>query len=262
MSDAVFELEAVSYSYLGRFPALKSVSLSIQRGQKVALMGANGSGKSTLLSLLDALIFPDQGSIRFMGQPLAEPRLDEGDFSADFRRKVGLVFQNPDVQLFCPTVREDILFGPLQLGMGPAEAQKRLESLAVSLGILHLLDRAPHQLSLGERRKVAFASTMATDPEVLLLDEPTAGLDPLTTAHILEMLLKAAAAGKTVITATHDLHIVEAISDEVYIFGQDKGIAGHGSPKAILADTEMLRANNLVHAHPHLPWDYHAQRLG
>jgi cobalt/nickel transport system ATP-binding protein len=197
-----------------------------------------------------------------MGRPLVEPLFDEGDFSADFRRKVGLVFQNPDVQLFCPTVREDILFGPLQLGMGLAEAQKRLESLSVSLGIIHLLDRAPHQLSLGERRKVAFASTMATDPEVLLLDEPTAGLDPLTTAHILEMLLAASAAGKTVITATHDLHIVEAISDEVYIFGQDKSIAGHGAPQVILSDTEMLRANNLVHVHPHLQWDYHAKRVG
>ena len=122
MSDAIFELEAVSYSHLGRFPALVNVGLSIRRGQKVTLMGANGSGKSTLLNLLDALIFPDRGSIRFMGRPLVEPLFDEGDFSADFRRKVGLVFQNPDVQLFCPTVREDILFGPLQLGMGLAEA--------------------------------------------------------------------------------------------------------------------------------------------
>lgn len=251
MNDMIFELKGVHYSYLGKFPALCGVDMVITRGQKITLMGANGSGKSTLLNLLDALFFPSQGSIRFLGREIREKDFEDEDFSRNFRKKVGLVFQNPDIQLFCPTVREDIVFGPLQLGFSQAETQIRLDRLAEELGISQLLDRAPHQLSLGERRKVAFASTLIIDPDVLLLDEPTAGLDPMTTAHILEMLLKASDAGKTIITATHDTHIVEDISDEVYVFSQDKKIAGHGAPKDIMADTEMLKANNLIHTHPH-----------
>jgi cobalt/nickel transport system ATP-binding protein len=251
MSQNVFELEGVHYSYLGRFPALCGVDMTLTQGKKITFMGANGSGKSTLLNLLDALIFPDRGVIRFMGKELKEKDFNDENFSANFRRKVGLVFQNPDVQLFCPTVKEDILFGPLQLGMGEGEARKRLGQVAESLDITGLLDRAPHQLSVGEKRKVAFASTMAIDPEVLLLDEPTAGLDPLTMAHILEMLLKASKEGKTIITATHDTHIVEDISDEIYVFSREKTLAGHGTPAEILADKKLLEANNLIHSHPH-----------
>ena len=252
MSDNVFEVKGVHYAYLKKFPALAGIDMSIPRGKKIAFMGANGSGKSTLLNLLDALAFPDKGSITFMGQELKEANFNDDDFSRDFRRRVGLVFQNPDVQLFCPTVRQDIVFGPLQLGMGEEEARKRLDKAAETLGITHLLDRSPHQLSIGEKRKVAFASTMVIDPEVLLLDEPTAGLDPQTTANILELLLKASQDGKTVITATHDTHVVEDISDEIYVFGQDKKIAGHGTPQEILGNQELLKANNLIHSHPHM----------
>jgi len=252
VNDFVFEVKGVHYAYLKKFPALSGIDMSIPRGKKIAFMGANGSGKSTLLNLLDALAFPDKGSITFMGRELKESAFDDDDFSHDFRRRVGLVFQNPDVQLFCPTVRQDIVFGPLQLGMGEGEAKKRLDQAAETLGITHLLDRSPHQLSIGEKRKVAFASTIVTDPEILLLDEPTAGLDPQTTANILELLLKASQDGKTVITATHDTHVVEDISDEIYVFGQDRKIAGHGTPQEILGNQELLKANNLIHSHPHM----------
>lgn len=252
MSENAFELKNVHYAHLGKFPALGGIEMTIPRGKKITLMGANGSGKSTLLHLLDGLFFPDQGEIRFMGQPLTEAAFGDDDFSLSFRRRVGLVFQNPDAQLFCPTVREDIAFGPLQLGMGEAEAKRRMEKAVETLGIAHLLDRSPHQLSLGEKRKVAFASTLVIDPEVLLLDEPTAGLDPKTTATILELLLKASAEGKTVVTATHDTHVVEDISDEIYVFGSDRRVAGHGAPREVLADEELLKANNLVHSHPHM----------
>jgi cobalt/nickel transport system ATP-binding protein len=252
VSDNVFEVKGVHYAYLQKFSALSGVDMTIRRGQKITFMGANGSGKSTLLHLLDALAFADRGSVSFMGRELKESDFDDDEFSRDFRRRVGLVFQNPDVQLFCPTVREDIVFGPLQLGLGETEAKKRLEKAVETLHIEHLLDRSPHQLSIGEKRKVAFASTLVIDPEVLLLDEPTAGLDPQTTASILELLLKASLEGKTVITATHDTHVVEDISDEIYVFGQDRRIAGHGAPKDILENTELLKANNLTHSHPHM----------
>lgn len=247
----IFEVKNVYFSYLGKFPALQDISINIKQGEKVAIIGANGSGKSTLMQLLDGLISPDKGSIKFQGEELTEKRLNETDFSYNFRKKVGLVFQNPDVQLFCPTVREDILFGPLQLGIEPQVIEKRMEKLTDILDIKKLLDRSPHQLSVGERRKVAIASTLIIDPDVLLLDEPTAGIDPLTTRHIIDLLLRENSAGKTIITSIHDLSIVAEISDIIYVFSQGKTIIKSGTPHDILSDTSLLEDNNLVHIHVH-----------
>ncbi|MFA4889054.1 MAG: ABC transporter ATP-binding protein [Candidatus Omnitrophota bacterium] len=251
MGNSIFELEGVSFRYLGKYSALRGINLDIKQGQKLSIIGANGSGKSTLLHLLDGLIFPEQGVIKAFGKELNEDKFNDEAFSKSFRKKVGLVFQNPDVQLFCPTVKEDILFGPLQLGMEKEKINQRLEELVVILAIRDLLDRPPHQLSIGEKRKVALASTLIIDPEVLILDEPTAGLDPLTTRHIIGLLLQANAAGKTIITSTHDLHIVGEISDLVYVFSQDKSIVKFGSADEILKDLPLLSANNLVHIHSH-----------
>ena len=129
MNDPVFELKDVYYSYLGRYPALSGIDINIGQGEKIAIIGANGSGKSTLLHILDALIFPDKGIIKAFGSELKESLFNDEAFSVDFRKRVGLVFQNPDVQLFCPTVKEDIVFGPLQLGIGNNQINKRLEEL-------------------------------------------------------------------------------------------------------------------------------------
>jgi cobalt/nickel transport system ATP-binding protein len=251
MDKPIFELHDVYFSYLGRYPALCGVDFHIQRGERITLVGANGSGKSTLLHMLDGLIFPDRGILKAFGGVLTEDRFNDDAFSKTFRRNVGLVFQNSDIQLFCPTVKEDILFGPLQLGVAKKEITRRFDEFVHILDIAHLLDRSPHQLSIGEKRKVAIASTLVIDPEVLILDEPTAGLDPLTTRHIIDLLLAANAAGKTIITATHDLHIVEELSDVVYVFSQEKKIIRHGSPQAILSDGNLLQAHNLIHIHSH-----------
>lgn len=269
MDNIIFELKDVNFSYLGKYSALRSIDMSIGQGEKITVIGANGSGKSTLLHMLDGLIFPDNGIIKAFGRELNENDFNDEDFSRNFRKKVGLVFQNPDVQLFCPTVKEDIAFGPLQLGVEKKEIEKRLEGVLSILEIKHLLDRSPHQLSVGEKRKVAIASTLMINPDILILDEPTAGLDPLTTRHIIDLLIQANEAGKTIITSTHDLHIVEEISDIVYVFSQDKRIIKFGHPDIILKDTELLQANNLVHihshrhkekihVHPHLHLDHHA----
>ncbi|MFA5043759.1 MAG: ABC transporter ATP-binding protein [Kiritimatiellia bacterium] len=230
--------------------------MTIAAGERVALVGANGSGKSTLLNLLDALIFADRGSISFRGGVLAEAAFRNESFSMDFRKQVGLVFQNPDIQLFCPTVREDIAFGPLQLGLDKQTLTNRMEHLTATLEISRLLDRAPHQLSVGEKRKVALATILVMDPDVLLLDEPTAGLDPQTTTHLVGILAQFSRAGKTIVTATHDLHIIEDISDKVYVFGQDRRIAANGSPVEILGNTALLQANNLIHVHTHHARDH------
>lgn len=251
MADFVFELEDVQFSYLGKYPALHNINMDVRRGEKIAVIGANGSGKSTLLHMLDGLIFPDQGTVKAFGSELSENALEDEDFSMEFRKKVGLVFQNPDVQLFCPTVREDITFGSLQLGVGKDEIEKRLKEHADFLGIEDLLDRSPHQLSIGEKRKVAIASTLMINPDVLILDEPTAGLDPLTTRHIIDLLIHANESGKTIITSTHDLHIVEEISDIVYVFSHEKKIVRSGPPDEILEDDRLLADNNLIHVHSH-----------
>ncbi|TAM38217.1 ABC transporter ATP-binding protein, partial [bacterium] len=195
MDDLIFALKDVYFSYLGRFPALRGIDIGISKGQKVSVIGANGSGKSTLLQMLDGLIFADKGGVSFCGIELNEKIFWDQNFSRDFRRRVGFVFQNPDAQLFCPTVKEDIIFGPLQLGLEKGRTLKRLEMLVESLGIQGLLERPPHQLSVGEKRKVAIASTLIINPDVLILDEPTAGLDPLTTRHIIDLLIDENAAG-------------------------------------------------------------------
>lgn len=252
----LFECHDVYYAYQGRFQALCGVTLTIEAGMRIALVGANGSGKSTLLSLLDGLAFPDRGSVRFEGRELTEQAFQDAAFSLDFRRRVGLVFQNPDVQLFCPTVREDIAFGPLQLGIDPGAVESRMATLAADLGIAALLDRPPHQLSVGEKRKVSFATVLAIDPEVLLLDEPIAGLDPRTATHLVELLHEAAHRGKTIVTATHDLHTIEDIADRVYVFGQDRRLAACGTPEEILGNHDLLQANNLIHTHPRHAHDH------
>lgn len=251
MDNLVFELKEVYFSYLGKFSALCGIDIGINQGQKISIIGANGSGKSTFLQILDGLIFADRGVLSFCGLQLNEKVFSEAKFSRGFRRKVGFIFQNSDLQLFCPTVKEDIVFGPLQLGFSKDQIQKRLEKLITALGIQDLLDRSPHQLSLGEKRKVAIASTLIIEPEILILDEPTAGLDPLTTRKIIDLLIAENNSGKTIITATHDLHIVEEISDIVYVFGQEKKIVKSGLAEDILNDQLLLQRNNLVHIHSH-----------
>lgn len=251
MAEILFELDQVSYSYLGRFLGLSQIDLKIEQSSKVALIGANGTGKSTLLNMLDALIFPDEGSMKVFGRTITEEVLDDKEFCQFFRSKVGFVFQNPEVQLFSPTVKEEILFGPLQLLKSKQKAKERLEVVVEELKLEELLERAPHQLSIGEKRKVAISSVLAIDPEVLILDEPTAGLDPQTTRDIIDILLKLNHAGKTIITATHDLHIVDEIADTLHVLGKDRRIVRSASCKEVLSDLTFLNEQNLVHIHAH-----------
>lgn len=251
MSSVIFELKDVYFSYLGRFPALSGVNMTIRSGETVAVIGSNGTGKSTLMHLLDGLIFADKGRVTALGRELNEDSFSDEVAALDFRRHIGLLFQNPDIQLFCPTLRDDIAFGPLQLGIKEAEVTKRLESVAEALGIGHLLDRVPHQLSVGEKRKAALASVLAIRPEVIILDEPTAGLDPSTIRQVIDLVIQLSEAGKTIVMATHDLHLVEAVADIVYVFSLEKRIVRSGRPEDILTDSRFLEENNLIHAHSH-----------
>jgi cobalt/nickel transport system ATP-binding protein len=249
MTVPVFEVHDVSYRYREAH-ALDGLSLTIHQGQRVAFMGANGSGKSTLLRLLDALYFAESGSVKFCGESLTEERLRDDEFAFEFRRRVGFVFQNPDAQLFNPTVFDELAFGPLQLRWPKQVIISRVNETLDRMEITHLKDRAPHRLSGGEKKRVALASTLILDPEVLLLDEPTDALDPKSQSQIIDMLVGWAGGAKTVITATHDLDIIEDIADHGFIFQAGKVFA-EGPPADLLRDEALLRRTNLIHAHRH-----------
>jgi len=245
----VFEVDRLTYRY-DDVTALQNISLKIEAGRRVALLGANGSGKSTLLRLLDGLYFPNSGSIAFCGEPLSAQKLAGDAFAHGFRRRVGLVFQNPDVQLFNPTVFDEVAFGPLQLKWPRDEIKRRIETVLEFMEIAHLRHRPPHRLSGGEKKRVALASVLVLDPEVLLLDEPTAALDPRSQSQIIDLLIGWGDGRKTVVTATHDLGLVEDIADYCFLLEQGK-LAAQGRPEEILHDAELLTRSNLIHAHRH-----------
>ena len=249
MSAPVFEARQVSFSY-EEIPALRELSLTVEAGRSVALVGANGSGKSTLLRLFDALCFPSSGSIRFCGDPLTPERLRDNGFEPAFRRRVALVFQNPDVQLFNPTVFDEVAFGPLQMGWSSAEVVDKVNAALETMAITDLRDRPPYRLSGGEKKRVALASVIVLDPEVLLLDEPTSMLDPRSQSQLIDLIQNWKGTSKTVITATHQLEIVEDIAERIVVLEQGSAIA-EGSPAQILSNGELLLRANLVHAHRH-----------
>lgn len=249
MPPPVFELRDVSYHY-NHLTALGSLNLSLPQDQRVALLGPNGSGKSTLLRILDGLLFPQEGHVLFRGEPLTAERLREEEFGFDFRRSVGFVFQNPDVQLFSPTVFDEIAFGPLQLRWPKDHIRRKISEILDRMEITHLRNRSPQHLSMGEKKRVALASVLILDPAVLLLDEPTAALDPRSESRMIDFLAQCGGGSNTVITATHDLSIIEDISDACYVFQGGRLVAA-GSPSEILADHPLLERTNLVHSHLH-----------
>ena len=249
--EPVFEVQDAHFSYDRRQTALAGVTLHVERGEKIAVLGSNGSGKSTLLKLLDGLYFPQQGVVRAFGQPLSEERFNDEAFAFNFRRRVALVFQDADVQLFSPTVWDEIAFAPLQLDLSEAEVKARVAEAVTTLRIEHLVDRAPHRLSGGEKRRVALASVLALRPEVWLLDEPTTGLDPRSQSWLVDFILEQSEQGGTFITSTHDLDIVSEIADRVYVFDETHRVAAQGPTAQILADRDLLLRCNLVHAHRH-----------
>lgn len=245
----LFEICEVTCRYQD-VTALRELSLSIAEGSRVALVGANGSGKSTLLRLLDGLLFPDAGVVRYRGAALTEAAFASDAFAYSFRRQVGLVFQDADAQLFNPTVFDEIAFGPLQLGWGREELRARVDSVMERLRVSHLRDRVPQRLSTGEKKRVALASVLVLDPEVLLLDEPAAGLDPRSGSEVIDLLVGWAGGAKTVVTATHDLGTLEDIADRCCVLHEGRLVAD-AEPSAVLADLPLLQHANLVHAHRH-----------
>ena len=250
-ADAVFVCRDLRFSYLDRFVALDGVSIDVHAGEKLALLGANGCGKSTLLKVLDGLVHPTSGTFHAFGEVVTEDNLEDEQFSMGFRSRVGFVFQNSDSQVFSPSVREEVAFGCLQLGMTREETVSRVDDVMKMLDIVDLADRAPFQLSGGQKKRVAIASVLVMNPEVLLFDEPTAALDPRTQQWLAELIVELNASGKTIVLATHDLDVLDQIADRCIVVSEDHTIAAVGTPQEILSDRGVLLANNLVHEHSH-----------
>jgi len=247
----LFDIKKVQYDYFGKIPALSGINLAIETGERFAVIGANGSGKSTLLQLLNGLIFPAAGTITFHGHEVTEAALQNAGFLRFFRERVGYVFQDSDVQLFCPTVLDELMYGPLQLSLTEEEAEDRSREVLKMLGMENAADRPTYMLSGGEKKRIAIGSVLTMNPEVLLLDEPTNGLDPRTVAFLIDLLLTLNEAGKTIIIATHDLNLVADMDMTVALLSEGHMVEKTGTSNEILADEELLIRTNLIHEHLH-----------
>jgi len=245
----VFDVCDVFFAYEGTHTALEHVNLKVPVGESLVILGANGSGKSSLLKLLDGLYFPASGTISAFGKPLTEEALRNDEFNFAFRRRVGLVFQDSDVQLFSASVLDEVAFAPLQLGLARDEVNRRVDAALETLQIEKLRDRAPHRLSGGEKRRVALASILTLQPDVWLMDEPTAGLDPRSQSWLVEFILNQREQGKTIVIATHDLTIAEEIASTICVFSEEHQIVASGKPSDILNDHDLLHRCNLSHYH-------------
>lgn len=229
------ELSHLHYAYPDGFEALRGLDLTVARGEKVALVGPNGAGKSTLMLHLNGIHEPSHGSVRVGGLEVVRANLPR------IRAEVGLVFQDPDDQLFSPTVRDDVAFGPLHMGLAEAEIHDRVERALAAVGMSGFERRLPHRLSLGQRKRVAMATVLSMDPSVLVFDEPSAGLDPRGRRELIGMLRELP---QTVLIATHDMRLVGEVLDRTVVMDEGR-IVADGPTSTILADGPLLEAHGL-----------------
>jgi cobalt/nickel transport system ATP-binding protein len=241
----LIEVEGLSHAF-GGHTALRDVGFGAEPGERLVLLGCNGSGKSTLLAIMDGLFDADAGSVRYRGERVCGAALRDDGFRMRFRREVGLVFQNAGTMLFHATVADELAFGPRQLGLDDPEA--RAGAWAERVGITVLMDRPPYRLSEGEQKKVALAAVLSVEPRLVLLDEPTAGLDPRSTGWLVDFLHDLDA---TVITATHTLSLARELGDRCLVLGEDHTLLHDGDVPGPDRHLDLLRRANLVHSHRH-----------
>ena len=249
--DDIISLKNIDYSYYGKIPALKNITLSVKKGEMFSVIGLNGSGKTTLLHIINALIFPDLGDVLFEEKPVTEKFLKDKSLGMQFRQRMGYIFQNSEIQLFCPTVFDELIFGPLQLNLPLETAQERAEQTLSYLGIGYLKERPVYMLSGGEKKRVAIASVLTMNPDVLLVDEPLSSLDPKTQTFFIELLLELNQAGKTIIFTTHQLDLIDHLQPRVAVLSDEHTIRKIGTASEILSDEELLISVNLIHEHIH-----------
>jgi cobalt/nickel transport system ATP-binding protein len=230
MTDSAVEVRSLVYSYPDGQSALRGVSFALHAGESVGLIGSNGAGKSTLLLHLNGVLQRSSGEVWVHGIQVIEGTLIE------IRRQVGMVFQDPDNQLFMPTVQEDVAFGPQNLGLSETEVRQVVSHALATVNASHLAARAPYRLSGGEKRVVAIAGVLAMSPRVIVIDEPSAGLDPVARRQLIHLLK---GFEHTQLIATHDLDLVQDLCSRVLVMREGL-IAADGSPETIFADADLL----------------------
>jgi cobalt/nickel transport system ATP-binding protein len=240
MTHIILEARDVRYRYPHGMEAIRGLSFHVRRGEKVALVGPNGAGKSTLLLMFNGLLRPDSGTILFDNRPIG---YDRGSLR-ELRRRVGFVFQNPDRQIIAPTVYQDVAFGPTNLGLPDGQVRAAVEAALRNVGLSGFERRPPHQLSGGEKKRVAIAGVLAMDPDLLVLDEPTSNLDPAGSEDIMELLDELRAAGKTILISTHDVELAYPWADRVILLLSGE-ILREDSPDVAFGDAALVRKARL-----------------
>ncbi len=237
----IIETKNLSYSYDGEHQALENVSISIKKGKTTAVLGGNGAGKSTLFLNLNGVLTPDSGKVFFDGR---EVEYNKKGIS-EMRKRVGIVFQDPNDQLFSSSVKKDISFGAINLGLGVEKVRERVEKAVVQTGIGEYVDKPTHALSFGQKKRVAIAGILAMEPDVIILDEPTAGLDSKGASDILNLLTNIKEeTGVSVILATHEMDIVPLYCDDVFVMDHGKVVL-NGTVREVLSKPELLREHSL-----------------
>jgi cobalt/nickel transport system ATP-binding protein len=232
---SVLEVHDLAFRYPDGTLALDGVELRVERGERIAVLGPNGAGKTTLVLALNGINAASRGTVTVAGLPVDKANL------AEIRRRVGIVFQDPDDQLFVPTVRDDVAFGPANLGLRGDEVAVRTGEALEAVGMAHAAERAPHHLSFGERRRVALATVLAMRPDVLVLDEPSSNLDPVARRELAEIVL---GLGVTTIMVTHDLPYALQLCGRAVILDGGR-IVADGSTGEVMSDRELMAAHRL-----------------
>lgn len=240
MTHCAVDVQDVQYRYSDGSVALDGINLQVGRRERAVILGANGAGKSTLLAVMCGILQPSRGNIKILETKLAHKT------ARRLRASIGLVFQEPDNQLFMPTLWEDVAFGPLNMGLPARAVQSRVEEALEVVGLADLRDRPPHHLSVGEKKRAAIATVLAMHPKILVLDEPTAHLDPKSRADFIAFLAKLHAKGDlTLITATHDVESVPLFADRAYVLSRGR-LVGAGAVSEVFANPEMLEQAHLA----------------
>ena len=240
MENIHLETKNLTFTYPDGTQALKKVNIQIKKGEKIAIMGPNGAGKSTLFSHFNGLTEPTSGHVEVAGEKI----IFEKDKLLEVRQKVGIVFQDPNDQLFAPTVKEDVAFGPMNLGLEHDEVERRIEESLKMVGMEGFEEKTPHHLSGGQQKRVAIAGIIAMRPEIMILDEPTAGLDPEGVDKVLNILNDLNKEGISIIISSHDIEMVSQFAEKIFILYNGE-IIDSGDKQKIFSNTELLKKAHL-----------------
>lgn len=241
----MIKLENLSFRYKDEI-VLEDINLTINKGEAIALIGPNGSGKTTLLKILNGILTPIEGKYILDEEEITKKKLEDNLFSKRFHKKIGFIFQNSDVQLFCSDVYDEIAFGPMQMGLSEEEIDIRVNDCLKLLSIEKLKHKESYKLSGGEKKRVAIASVLALNPEILVLDEPLNEIDPKGKKFIKELLVTLNKSGKTIICSTHEFEYIKDVFNRAIVFSNEHKIIKDDTFNNVCLDKQFLEDNNII----------------